>query len=248
MHTFTGHVARLIVAAAVLWPAAPRSVEGQKNAAERARMACCQDFTQAEKRKLEAGELVVRRADERQKELKLIGGTSWQLIEAPIGKVWDVLIDMKYYRRILPQVSDVRLIEDRERKPEREPEKKPERERERERTFFIKHGNELLSICYYVDIKINSGRKEIRFRMDPREECTVKAGWGFYLLRPHGKDRTVLVYGIMADIGEGIILALLRDQIHEWMLKVPWMVKRLVESERAKQHAAAARAPRRSPR
>ncbi len=232
MRTCTGQVTWLVVAAAVLWPAAPQIVQGQKNAAKRAGTTCRRDFTRVEKRKLEAGELVVRRADKRLQALKLIGGTSWQLIEAPTGEVWEALINMKHYRSILPQVSDVRLVEN----------------RERERTLFIEHGNDLLSVCYYVDIKTDSDRREIAFRVDPRRECAVKAGWGFYLLRPHGKHRTVLVYGVMADIGEGIIPALMRDLIHEWMLKVPWMVKRLVESKRAKQHAAAARVPRRSPR
>jgi carbon monoxide dehydrogenase subunit G len=229
MHTPTGHLTWLILAAALVWPTAPPTAQGQRNAAELADVAYRPDFTRAEMRKLEAGELVVRRADERNRTSRLTGGTSWQLIEAPTGEVWEILIKLEHYRRILPEVSDVRMVEN----------------RKRERTLFIEHGSGPLSICYYVDMKFNSDRREVSFQVDPREQCAVEEGWGFYLLRPHGKDKTVLVYGIMVDIGEGIILSLLREEISEWMLKVPWMAKRLVESTRAKRHAAAARAPHR---
>jgi hypothetical protein len=56
----------------------------------------------------------------------------------------------------------------------------------------------------------------------------VRAAWGFYNLRPHGEG-TLLAFGIMADIGDGLLTALVRPQVHEWMMKVPWMVKRFVE-------------------
>ena len=37
-------------------------------------------------------------------------------------------------------------------------------------------------------------------------------------------------YGIMADLGGGLLSNVFGDEIHEWMLKTPWMVKRFVES------------------
>lgn len=231
MRTFFGHPAGLVVAAAFLLSTGSAAAEEPRptSTARRAGFACQREFSQSEKRDLEAGELVVRPTNERKGSLKLIGGTSWQLIDAPTSAVWNTVLDTGHYRRILPQVMDVKLI----------------RERHKKRTLFVRHGNDLLSICYYVDMEIDPDRKEVSFRVNPRRECAVKAGWGFYLIRPHGNDETVLVYGIMADIGGGIIPSLMRDHIHEWMLKVPWMVKRLLESKRAKQLSAARRAPRR---
>jgi hypothetical protein len=34
---------------------------------------------------------------------------------------------------------------------------------------------------------------------------------------------------VMADIGAGIFGALVRDDVHDWMLKVPYTVKRFIE-------------------
>jgi len=234
MSTFFRHPAGLVVATAFLLSTGSATAEGPRStsAARRAGLASQREFSKREKRDLEAGELVVRPTNERRGSLKLIGGTSWQLIEAPTSAVWRTVLDTGHYRRFLPQVKDVRLV----------------RKREEKRTLFIRHGNDLLSICYYLDMNVHPDRREVSFRVSPRPECAVKAGWGFYLIRPHGNDETVLVYGIMADIGDGIVPSLMRDHIHEWMLKVPWMVKRLLESKRAKQLSAARRAPRHSPR
>ena len=64
--------------------------------------------------------------------------------------------------------------------------------------------------------------------MDQDRPHDLRAAWGFYTVRPYGNG-TLLVYGIMADLGGGFISALVQDAVHEWMLKTPWMIKRFVE-------------------
>ena len=41
--------------------------------------------------------------------------------------------------------------------------------------------------------------------------------------------KTLLAYGVMADIGGGFLMGSMRDSVHEWMLRTPWMIKRFVE-------------------
>ena len=49
-------------------------------------------------------------------------------------------------------------------------------------------------------------------------------------MRPYADGKkTLLAYGVMADLDVGGIGAFLRDHMHEWLLKVPWTVKRFVE-------------------
>jgi hypothetical protein len=48
-------------------------------------------------------------------------------------------------------------------------------------------------------------------------------------VRAYAGGKTLLAYGVMADIGNGLGSMLLRGSVHEWMMKVPWMVKRFIE-------------------
>ena len=66
--------------------------------------------------------------------------------------------------------------------------------------------------------------------MDENRPHEIDAAWGFYTVRPYKGGRTLLAYGVMADLGDGLLRRLMRDSVHEWMLKVPWMVKQFVEN------------------
>src|SRR5690242_7403297 len=69
-------------------------------------------FSTGELQRLEAGELVVRRVTAEQGALHLMGGTSWQVIDAAPELVWRVLLDTTHYPRILPQVREAKLVQD----------------------------------------------------------------------------------------------------------------------------------------
>jgi ribosome-associated toxin RatA of RatAB toxin-antitoxin module len=204
---------QLLLLTGALSLSSPLVPDGRVLGKARAQFARRSDFTEAERRKLAAGELVTRRATERRGSYKLIGGTAWQVINARPAVVWRALLDTKYYRRTLPQVLEARVVE-----------KKKNR-----RTLYVKQGNKLINVFYHLEVKLYPGRRDITFAVDESRPHTLRTGWGFYTVRPYGEKRTVLAYGIMADIGEGIVSSIVRAQVHEWMLKVPWMVKRFVE-------------------
>jgi hypothetical protein len=83
---------------------------------------------------------------------------------------------------------------------------------------------------YYLSVHMHEERGEITFSVDERRPHDLRAAWGFYSLRPYADGKkTLLAYGVMADIGTGMLGSLLRNDVHEWLLKVPWTVKRFVE-------------------
>ena len=67
-------------------------------------------FSKEELRKLSAGELVQRPVSESRGNLRLIGGTSWQVIDAAPSVVWQALLDTGHYPRMLPQLSEAKLV------------------------------------------------------------------------------------------------------------------------------------------
>jgi ribosome-associated toxin RatA of RatAB toxin-antitoxin module len=172
-----------------------------------------QGFTQEERKRLANGQLVVRSTTKRRGQWKLIGGSSWQVINSPPRIVWKALLDTQYYHRMLPRIIGVRPVVS-----------NPNR-----LLLYVEQGTKFFQVSYYLNLNIDSNRQDITFNIDENRPHTLRAGWGFYTVRPYGRDKTVLAYGVMADIGDSIFLSLVQDSVHEWMLKVPEMIKKFVE-------------------
>ncbi len=170
-------------------------------------------LTRAELARLEREQRVERRVTLQRGGLRLIGGTSWQVIDAPPDVVWQALLDTEHYKRMLPQVAEVRLV----------------REAGDSRTVFVRHGGPIVQPSYYLSVQIDRREHGLTFHVDESRPRSIRAAWGFYALRPHGAHKSLLVYGVMADIGDGLVKAMARPLVHEWMMKVPTLVKRFVE-------------------
>jgi ribosome-associated toxin RatA of RatAB toxin-antitoxin module len=172
------------------------------------------ELTQDERDSLAAGDLVRRPMTQRRGDLQLMGGTSYQVIEAPPRVVWSALLDTQRYPRMMPQVREARVV----------------RTQDSERTVFMRQGAGPIDTSYYLKINVYQERGDITFAIDERRPHDLRAAWGFYTVRPYGKgEKTLLAYGVMADIGGGVFGSMVRSSVHEWMLKVPWTVKRFVE-------------------
>ncbi|MDD9943610.1 MAG: hypothetical protein OXU20_21390 [Myxococcales bacterium] len=170
-------------------------------------------FSAAERKRLSDGELVTRPAALQQGSADLIGGVSYQVIEAPQHVVWQALVDIPRYHRMMPRVIEARVVE----------------QQGTHCKLQMRQGEAgLLEISYVLDVDYERSSGDIRFRVDPKQPHDLQAAWGFYNVRPYGK-RTLLTYGIMADLGRGLMARMLGKGVQSWMLKTPWMVKRFVE-------------------
>jgi hypothetical protein len=202
---------RFLLGLAVLFTVVvvPRSGDAQDAALRRS-------LTDGELRRLERGRLVARRTSERRGGMLLIGGTSYQVVDLPRENVWRALKDHAgYLRRMLPQTEEVVEL----------------RRRDNIRTLRMTHEYGIVSASYAVSFTYDEGAKTIIFRLDETEPHDLRAGWGFIKLRPWGDDgdKTLIAFGMMADVGSGLVSGALRPTLHEWMLKVPWTIKQYLE-------------------
>ncbi len=171
------------------------------------------EFTADERARLEAGQLVVREAAQRRGDLRLLGGTAYQVVKAPPDIVWQALLDTSHYQRMLPELSEAEVIE----------------EHGGERLVRFLHGSPPVSASYYLSMKINAAKHDIAFRLDETRERDIRAAWGFYTVRPHANGRALVIFGVLADPGDGLLRTVMRPAVQEWVMRVPWMVKRFVE-------------------
>lgn len=172
-----------------------------------------QPFSKEERARLASGQLVTRPVREQKQALRLLGGSAWQIIDAPPEGVFRALLETQYYPRLLPTVSNAVLVS-----------KHPELRRVR-----IEHKKGPLGISYRMALRIDRERRDISFKLNDPLDSGVRAAWGFLTVHRHGTDQTLLAYGVMADPGDGLLVGLVRGVIHEWLLRVPAEVRKFVE-------------------
>jgi len=179
-------------------------------------------FTAQEEQLLRAGKLVARAKSEARGNLRLIGGTSWQLIDAPPESVFRALLDTSRYYRMMPAVTGSTLLA----------------EQPGYRKVRLEHKKGPLMVSYNLGTHVYPERKDITFLLEEAPSGLPRAAWGFFSVRPFGAKQTLLAYGVMADPGDGLVLSLVRSAVQEWMLAVPRQVKWYVESREGRSRYA----------
>ena len=175
-------------------------------------------FTSDERARLLAGELVTRPVTEQRFALRLIGGSSWQIIDAPPDSVFRALRDTRNYPRMLPAVSGAELVS----------------EHADLRRVRIDHKKGPIGISYRLALRVDPRRRDVGFKLNDAMNSGARAAWGFLTVHAHGKGQTLLAYGVMADPGDGLIVGLARGVIQEWLLRVPEQIRKFVESPKGR--------------
>jgi carbon monoxide dehydrogenase subunit G len=200
---YFGWAVALSVAASLMPPPSARASLG------------ADEFSAEERKKLNRGQLVARRTEEQRGHMRLIGGTSWQVVNRPIQKVRPVVSDVSRYGKLLPGVSSFRQVEG----------------KGAFRTVRICHKAGGVQACYYANVRFANGGRDVFFQLDPKRDNDLRSGWGFVRIVPWGNGKTLVSWGIMADVGEGIVAGLIRPSVLDWMLKVPSTMKKHLEAQ-----------------
>lgn len=170
-------------------------------------------FTPEERARLLAGELVRRPDARREGSGRYIGGTSWQRVHAPREAVWRVINDVSLYPRLIPSVDRAEVVE----------------EHDGQRIVRLRHSYAFVSVSYSARVRADAGAHTLYFELDPTRPHDIRDGRGFITLDRYGEDETIVTWGVMADVGSGILTGVFAPVIHDWILKVPWCVRGRME-------------------
>jgi Polyketide cyclase / dehydrase and lipid transport len=190
--------------------------------APEARASESREFSSQEEAELRAGKLVVRAEQRTLRGAHLIGGMSWQVIDAPPDDVFRELTDVRAYPHFLPAVEEARLLD----------------VNGPNLSVFIHHRLGFVSASYRVRAVVDAAHRTLRFRMDHEHPSSIRDAWGELHVSAYGNHQSVASLAILADLGEGMLLGLVRSNVHEWMLRVPQQLKRHVEKQRAEANAS----------
>jgi len=146
---------------------------------------------------------------------KLIGGQSWQIVDVPVEVAWQALADLSGYKNFIPLVteSDVK------------------HQVGEEADLAIRQEWGPIDVRYVLQTTLEVDRRSMMFRVDHSQAHDIRAGWGFMRIRPYKGGRTLVSFGALVDIGDGVFVSIIRPAVRKDLLRIPFYFKRHVEAE-----------------
>ena len=172
-------------------------------------------LTDEDKRLLVSGELVVKQKNEQQGSLKLIGGQSWQIVDVPVDIAWQAVADLSRYKRFIPLAteSDVK------------------HQAGNEADLAMRQQWGPIDVRYVFQTTLDPDGHSMVFRVDHSQAHDIRAGWGFMRVRPFKGNRTLVSFGALVDIGDGIFVSIIRPAVRKDLLRIPFYFKRHLEGD-----------------
>ena len=173
------------------------------------------ELTDEDKKLLMAGELVMRLKSEQRGTLKLIGGQSWQIMDVPVGVAWQALADLSGYKNFIPLVTESDV----------------HHQAGNDADLAIRQQWGPIDVRYVFQTTLDPDRNSVVFRVDHSQPHDIRAGWGFMRVRPFKGNRTLVSFGALVDIGDGVFVSIIRPAIRRDLLRIPFYFKRHLEGE-----------------
>lgn len=151
-----------------------------------------------------------------------VGGVTYEIVDAAPDELSALLDDVSSWRRFLPKAREAirvgavggdSLVE-------------------------ITHGSSLIQVAY--TLQVHRDAQGVRFWLDLDRPHDIEDAWGYMRATPMPHGRTLVTWGILVDMGPGLLRDLFEDKVQAQALGVPDRVRDVVY-ERASRGRRAAR-------
>jgi hypothetical protein len=163
------------------------------------------------------GRSIVREQTIETERHRYVGGVTYTVIRATVDEVESIFRDVESYRHMLPRTKRARVVG----------------QRGGDRFVELTQGNALLEASYTLRIRLDPGARVVRFWLDPSRPHGIEDAWGFFRYealphdpaRPHDDGRVLVTYGVLVDLGPGLVRELFEERLRAMMLSVPQKVR-----------------------
>jgi hypothetical protein len=169
----------------------------------------------AETERLLRGATIVRPARLERGGRRYVGGVSYAVVDAEVDQVAGLLDDVGIWRRILPKVRGAQVVG----------------AAGDDQLVEVTHGTALVQACYTM--RVHRDGRAVRFWMDPGRRHDIEDAWGFLRLEPIEGGQTVVTYGVLVDMGPGLLRDIFEDRVRDLALSVPDRVRGIVVAHNA---------------
>jgi hypothetical protein len=169
-------------------------------------------LTPSEQARLERGETVIRTQTIDRGDAHYVGGVTYTVLDVSAAEISGLLDDVSGYRHVLPKTKGAKRVGV-----------------DRGDTLVeLVQGNALYEGTY--TIRVRRTPHELRFWLEPTRPHEIDDAWGFFRIDPFvaasGEERVLLTYGVLVDVGPGIVRELFEERVRAAMLSVPQLVQR----------------------
>ena len=171
------------------------------------------------------GETVVRTQALSRGEQHYVGGVTYTIVDARAEDVPALLTNVDALRRILPRTRAALKVGS----------------ADGDELVQVTQGTALLQATY--TIRLHREATEVRFWMDPRMSHDISDAWGFLRATPLSDGRALVTYGVLLDMGPGLLRDMFELRVRDVALSVADRVRNFVLARNAA-NAAALRAAR----
>lgn len=174
-----------------------------------------------ETNRLLGGETVARTQELARGNRRYVGGVTYTMLDGSMQDLAAVLDDVRYWRRFLPKARDARRVGT----------------VDGDMLVRVTHGSAIVQVGYVL--RVHRDGDVVRFWMDPSREHDIEDAWGFFRAEPAGDGRTLVTYGILVDMGDGLLRDMFEPRMQQLALDVPIFVRDVVIQRQAQGRRAA---------
>jgi hypothetical protein len=166
------------------------------------------------------GETLVFKQSLQQGGRRYVGGVAYAMVDARADDLAALIAKPDAWRRVLPKTRSVRWMGS----------------IAGDRVIEMTHGTALLQAKY--TLRFRRVGRSIRFWMDPAYPHDIEDAWGFVRTQDLPGGRTLVAYGVLIDMGPGLMRDLFEETVLDAALTVPqrvrgWVLERSAQGRRA---------------
>lgn len=178
-------------------------------------------LSKSEMQRLWRGETVIRTQSLEHGEEHYVGGVAYAIVDARADDVPVLLSNVDTLERILPRTRAARAVGS----------------ADGDALIQVTQGTALVQATYTM--RLHRSAREVRFWMDPHKSHDISDAWGFLRASPLGDGRALVTYGVLIDMGPGLLRDLFEERVRDLALSVADRVRGFVLQRNAAGRSAA---------
>lgn len=156
---------------------------------------------------LARGTSIVEPVDYGHGDHRFVGGVSYLVVDDDVAHLSSIARDVTRFRELLPNVVDARLVSI-------APSGKAK--------VRVVHAVGPMRGAYTLDIAFSEEGRVGRFYLDKKADNSIDDAWGFVRFTPlSGGKRTLVTWGVLFDLGPGILRSMFESRIRRAALSYP---------------------------
>lgn len=167
--------------------------------------------------RLSCGETVIRAQALERANRRYVGGVAYVILDDSAADLARLLDDVDVWRRIVPKTRAAHRVSS---------QAEGVKARGRDARVEMTNGTALVQATYTMRVRREGPL--VRFWMDPSRRHDIEDAWGFVRTEATADGRTLVTYGVLIDMGPGIVRDLFEDRVRDLALSVPDRLRGLV--------------------